>query len=146
VDSSGPKGFIGTRFCRSPRRHLIDVSAISEAHRLSRTPIPMSLNICEQRVFDYLQANRDELQFWREKVRVAAARTPDQHALAGRLDIELWQYYEERSAVVPRFRETAGRESLRRMSMRNLAELLLRLWTDPKPKKASSPPIGPTAI
>jgi hypothetical protein len=29
---------------------------------------------------------------------------------------------------------------LRRMSMRNLAELLLRLWTEPRPKKPS--PVG----
>jgi len=97
----------------------------------------MSLNPTEQRIFDYLQSNRDEGRFWQEKVRAAAARTADLHALAARLDLELRQYHEERSAVVPQFREKADRESLRRMSMRNLAELLLRLWTDPKPKKAA---------
>jgi hypothetical protein len=96
----------------------------------------MSLNPGEQRIFDYLQSNRDEGRFWREKIRAAAARTPDHHALAARLDLDLRHYHEERSAVVAHFREKSDRESMRRMSMRNLAELLLRLWTDPKPKKA----------
>jgi hypothetical protein len=105
----------------------------------------MSLNVCEQRIFDYLQGNRDEGHFWREKIRAAALRTIDAHALAGRLDIELWQYNQERSAVVPAFREAMNRDPLRRMSMRNLAELLLRLWMDPKPKKAPPPAKGPGA-
>jgi hypothetical protein len=100
----------------------------------------MSLNICEQRVFDYLQTQRDEGRYWQEKVRTAAARTADTAALAGRLDIDLWHYYVERSAVVPSLRDAAKRESLRRMSMRNLAELLLRLWTNPKPRKSPWPP------
>jgi hypothetical protein len=99
----------------------------------------MSLNPGEQRIFDYLQGNRDEGRFWKEKIRTAAARTPDLHALAGRLDLELRHYHEERSAVVAHFRDKADRESLRRMSMRNLAELLLRIWTDPKPAKAPLP-------
>jgi hypothetical protein len=99
----------------------------------------MSLNPSEQRIFDYLQSNRDEGRFWKEKIRAAAARSTDLHALAARLDLELRHYHEERSAVVAQFREKADRDSLRRMSMRNLAELLLRLWADPKPKK---PPVS----
>jgi hypothetical protein len=99
----------------------------------------MSLNPSEQRIFDYLQSNRDEGRFWREKIRAAAAGTPDLHALAARLDLELRRYHEERSAVVAHLREKTDRDSLCRMSMRNLAELLLRLWTDPKPKKAPVP-------
>jgi hypothetical protein len=97
----------------------------------------MSLNVCEQRIFDYLQGHRDENRFWREKVQAAAARATDIHAASARLEIELWQYYQERSAVVPQFKEAIRREPLRRMSMRNLAELLLRLWTEPRPKKPS---------
>jgi len=100
----------------------------------------MSLNSNEQRVFDYLQVHREEGAFWREKVRAAAARTPDEHAVADRLEIELWRYYQERSAHAAAFRDAAKREGLQRTSMRNLAELLLRLWTDPKPKK--KPPGG----
>lgn len=102
----------------------------------------MSLNSSEQRIFDYLQGNRDEGRFWKEKIRAAAARSPDVHALAANLDLELRRYHEERSAVVAHFRDKTDRESLRRMSMRNLAELLLRIWTDPKPVKASLPERG----
>jgi len=99
----------------------------------------MSLNVCEQRVFDYLQGHRDENRFWREKIQAASARATDVHALSGRLEIELWNYYRERSSVVPQFKEAVQRESLRRMSMRNLAELLLRLWADPRPRKPAPP-------
>lgn len=99
----------------------------------------MSLNRCEQRVFDYWQNHRDERQFWQEKVRGVAKAVPDEHAAATRLDGELWRYYEERSAVAAPFREAARLEGLKRTSMKNLAELLLRLWTEPRPKKSPAP-------
>ena len=95
----------------------------------------MSLNRCEQRVFDYLQGHRDEGQFWQEKVRTTLRATDDIHAAAGRLDGELWRYYLERSSVAAPFKEAARLEGLQRTSMKNLAELLLRLWTEPRPKK-----------
>jgi len=94
----------------------------------------MSLNRCEQRVFDYLQSHREERQFWQEKVRRSARAATDSHAVATRLEGELWRYYEERSAVAAPFREAARVEGLQRTSMRNLAELLLRLWAEPRPK------------
>ena len=95
----------------------------------------MSLNRCEQRVFDYLQNHREEGQFWQGKVRGAAKAALDHHAAAARLDGELWRYYEERSAVAAPFREAARLEGLRRTSMKNLAELLLRLWVEPQARK-----------
>jgi hypothetical protein len=95
----------------------------------------MSLNRFEQRMFDYWAGHRDERQFWQEKVRAAATIAPDWHVAAARLDGELWHYYVERSGVVPGFREASRHEGLRRTSMKNLAELVLRLWMDPKPKK-----------
>jgi hypothetical protein len=95
----------------------------------------MSLNRCEQRVFDYLQSHREEGQFWREKVRGVAKTAGDDHAAAARLDGELWRYYVERSAVAAPFREAARVEGLQRTSMKNLAELLLRLWVEPRAKK-----------
>ena len=94
----------------------------------------MSLNLCEQRVFDHLQGRREEGQHWREKVRTLAKETGGGFALASRLEAELWRYYEERSAVAEPFRSAARREGLRRTSMRNLADLLVRLWTDPRPR------------
>jgi len=102
----------------------------------------MSLNRCEQRVFDYLQSHREERHFWQEKVRTASRAAGGVQVAAARLDAELWRYYEERSAVAAPFKEAARVEGLRRTSMKNLAELLLRLWTEPRPKPrpAGEPP------
>lgn len=94
----------------------------------------MSLNRCEQRLFDYLQVHREERQFWEEKVR-AVAQMADARTAAARLDSEMWRYYEERSATVAPLQAAARREGLQRMSMKSLAELLLRLWLEPRPKK-----------
>ena len=95
----------------------------------------MSLNRWEQRVYDYWQSHRDERQFWQEKVRALSKSVGDDHAAAARLDGDLWRYYEERSGVVPVFKEAVRHEGVKRMSMKNLAELLLRLWVEPRPKK-----------
>jgi hypothetical protein len=99
----------------------------------------MSLNRCEQRVFDYWERHRDERHFWQEKVRGAAKIAPDHHVAATRLEAELWRYYLERSEVVPVFRDAARHEGLQRTSMKNLAELAIRLWVEPKPKKKPAP-------
>ncbi len=95
----------------------------------------MSLNRCEQRIFDYWQGHRDERQFWEEKVRGMAKTAGDDFVVAARLDGELWRYYEERSAVAAPFKEAVRHEGLQRTSMKNLAELVLRLWVEPRPKK-----------
>jgi hypothetical protein len=94
----------------------------------------MSLNRPEQRVFDYLQGHPDERHYWVGKVQTVYRAADDQHAAAMRLDSELWRYYEERSAVASPFKEAAQLEGLKRTSMRNLAELLIRLWTEPRRK------------
>jgi len=98
----------------------------------------MSLNRSEQRIFDYWQSHADERHFWQDKVRGIAKHTEDDHVAASRLEPELWSYYLERSAVASPFREAAQSEGLRRTSMKNLAELLLRLWLEPRPKKKPS--------
>ena len=97
----------------------------------------MSLNRCEQRVFDYLQGHPEERHYWQMKFQQAAKAAADDHVAVARLEPELWRYYEERSAVAAPFKEIAQREGLRRTSMKNLAELLIRLWTEPRPKKKS---------
>lgn len=94
----------------------------------------MSLNRSEQMIFDYWEKNPDERQFWRDKVQSTVRAMVDDHAAAVRLEGDLWAYFVERSGVVSPFRETAGREGLARTSMRNLAEYLIRLWTEPRPK------------
>lgn len=94
----------------------------------------MSLNPSEQRTYTYLQTHPDEERFWRGKVRAAAAQPEAVEAVVSRLERALWQYYLERSHAVPSFQAASQREGRARTSMRNLAELLLRLWTEPRPK------------
>jgi hypothetical protein len=100
----------------------------------------MSLNRCEQRVFDYVQGHPEERHFWISKVQTVWRQTGDDHVAAAQLDAELWRYYEERSAVASPFKEAVRLEGLRRTSMKNLAELLLRLWMEPRPKKKTAAP------
>jgi len=95
----------------------------------------MSLNRCEQRIFDYLQIHADERHFWQHKVRGIAKKAENDHVAAVQLAPELWRYYMERSEVATTFKEAARTEGLERTSMKNLAELLLRLWVEPRPKK-----------
>ena len=99
----------------------------------------VSLNRTEQMIYDYLQGHTEERQYWQGKVRAAAKDSSDHHAAADRLQGDLWAYLVERSAVVEPFRSTAQRDGLRRTSMRNLAEYLIRLWTEPRPKRPPAP-------
>lgn len=103
----------------------------------------MSLNRCEQRVFDYLQGHPDERQFWVGKVQSIWRRTGDDPAAVAQLEPELWFYYKERSGVVSSFKEAVRTEGLHRTSMKNLAELMLRLWVEPRPKQKVNPDIQP---
>ena len=95
----------------------------------------MSLNSSEQMVFDYVQRHPDERHYWVEKVQKTCAQAIDHFDAARTLEVDLWRYFEERSGVVSPFRDVARREGLRRTSMRNLAEHLVRVWAPPKPKK-----------
>jgi hypothetical protein len=95
----------------------------------------MSLNRSEQRIFDYLSGHPEERHYWISKVQTVCRMTPDDHAAVAQLEPDLWRYYVERSAVANPFKEAARSEGLRRTSMKNLAELLVRLWVEPRPKK-----------
>jgi hypothetical protein len=97
----------------------------------------MSLNPFEQVVFDYLKGHADERQYWQDKVRHIVSDSVAIPAAVSRLDGEFWRYFEERSGVVPAFNEMRQTPGLRRVSMMNLAELLVRLWTEPRPKPAA---------
>ncbi len=105
----------------------------------------MSLNRCEQRIFDYINGHPEERHYWQSKVQTVCRSAGDDHAAAAQLATELWRYYEERSAVVASFKDAARLEGLKRTSMKNLAELLVRLWTEPRPKKRSAAPYEPYA-
>jgi len=100
----------------------------------------MSLNRCEQMVFDYVQTHGEERHYWVEKVRKTSSQSADDHAATIALERELWSYFEERSAVASPFREFVRHEGLRRTSMKNLAEYLLRLWVAPQPKRGQPTP------
>jgi len=95
----------------------------------------MSLNRSEQAIQDYIGRHPDERQYIHDKVRTLASGADDMPGAVSRIDSELWRYYVERSAVVPSFKEAARLYGLKRTSMKNLAELLIRLWAEPKPKK-----------
>ena len=99
----------------------------------------MSLNRSEQRVYDYLQGHKEERHYWQGKVQSLCRQVPDEHAAAAQLAADLWRYYEERSAVAEPFKTAARLEGRQKTSMRNLAELLIRLWTEPRPKKKPAP-------
>lgn len=99
----------------------------------------VSLNRSEQRLFDYIDANRDERHFWEQKVRRIEADLKDHVRVCQALELEIWRYYVERSGVVPVLREVAAREGLKRTSMRNLADYMLLIWGVPKPPKKRNP-------
>ena len=98
----------------------------------------MSLNRCEQTLFDYVRGHSEERQYLQHKVRALFSASKEVPNAVARIDSELWRYYEERSAVIPAFNEILGTAGPRRTSMKNLAELLIRLWTEPRPRKIGS--------
>jgi len=95
----------------------------------------VSLNRSEQMLHDYVLGHKEERQHLQDKVRAIVAASAQSHEAVARIDAELWRYYEERSAVAPVFVAAARAYGLKRTSMKNLAEYLVRLWTDPKPRK-----------
>lgn len=100
----------------------------------------MSLNRSEQMVFDYVQRHPDERHYWQEKVRTTSTGFADEHSAVMELELLLWRYFVERSAVVSPFRESAQQHGMQRTSMRNLAEHLIRIWLPPKKKAPARPP------
>jgi hypothetical protein len=101
----------------------------------------MSLNRCEHTLYDYIKGHRDEGQYLQEKVHKLIASSDDIPAAVMRINLELWRYYQERASVVPALAAAWGTGGLGRSSMKNLAELLVRLWAEPKPRKPA--PQGP---
>ncbi len=97
--------------------------------------VRMSLNRNEQMLYDYVLGQVDERHHWQDKVRGIVAQSAEIAAAVSRIDAELWRYYLERSEVTPVFVDAARAYGLKRTSMKNLAELLVRLWTEPRPKK-----------
>jgi hypothetical protein len=97
----------------------------------------MSLNRNEQMLYDYVLGQVDERHHWQNKVQSIVSGSAEISAAVSRIDTELWRYYLERSEVTPVFKEAARSYGLKRTSMKNLAELLVRLWTQPRQKKTA---------
>ncbi|MBA3849129.1 MAG: hypothetical protein C0502_03935 [Opitutus sp.] len=99
----------------------------------------MSLNRYEQTLFDYWERAPEERRHWQTKTMDAVKARPQPGEAARSLERELWDYFVERSGHVRALRDiNAG--GLRRVSLQNLAELMLRLWgPPPKPKRPGNP-------
>ena len=93
----------------------------------------MSLNRCEQALFAYWEKQPDERRHWQAKVsKIAHTGRPGDRTRT--LERELWEHLVERSAHVPMLREF-GAGGLRRVSLLNLAEHIMRIWgPTPKPR------------
>lgn len=87
----------------------------------------MSLNRYEQGLFDYWARQPEEKRHWQAKAWEAARATGAGGEAARSLERELWEYLSERSGQVSQLRELHP-GGLRRVSLQNLAELILRLW------------------
>jgi hypothetical protein len=94
----------------------------------------MSLNRYEQALFDYWQRQPDERRHWQARV-AEIMRAPSAGGGSAReLELELWSYFVERSRQVPGL-QAMQVDGVRRVSLLNLAEYLLRVWGPPsKPK------------
>jgi hypothetical protein len=97
----------------------------------------MSLNRSEQLLYDYIQAAPDERHYWTSKVQAIVKESADTPSSVARIDSELWRYYLERSEVAPVFVAAARAYGTKRVSLKNLAEHLVRMWTEPRPRKAA---------
>ena len=93
----------------------------------------MSLNRSEQLLYDYVRTTAMRDTTW-HKVRAIVAGAHGAAQGGNQLDSELWRYLEERSAGSRLFAAVPLRAP-ERTSMKNLAEYLVRLWTQPRPAK-----------
>lgn len=99
----------------------------------------MSLNRYEQAIFDYWDKQLDERRHWMSKV-IEMTRMQSAAEAARPLERELWEYFVERRQHVPQLRDP-GLQGLARVSLLNLAELVIRLWgPPPKPRKPTGSP------
>ena len=110
-----------------------------QCHLIREKLIQMSLNRYEQTIFNYWQDQPDELRHWKTKVIAVALPVSEPGVVARSLERDLWEYFTERSEYVRSFRDVNAGE-LRRVSLLNLAEYLLRLW-GPLPKQRKPRPL-----
>jgi hypothetical protein len=101
----------------------------------------MSLNHHEQTLFSYWESHPDERRHWQGKVMDATKLAASPGGVARILERELWEHLVERTPHVPQLRNLDP-GGLRRVSLLNLAEHIIRLWgPPPKPRKSPGPTI-----
>ena len=94
----------------------------------------MSLNRYENIMMDYLESHAEEKRYWEARVLEIDRRGGRRESKVLDLNSLLWEYFEERSRFESPFRELVIHEGVKKISMLNLSEYLLRMWT-PVPKK-----------
>jgi hypothetical protein len=95
-------------------------------------PSRVSLNRCEEALLRYVSDRPDEKRFWAARVLEIDRAGGALEARVAGLDRQLRDYAAERGRADAALLETFGGG---RVSMRNLAEHLLHLWTPPKPQQ-----------
>ena len=99
----------------------------------------MSLNRYEQALFAYWEKQPDERRHWQGKVADVTGVASRPGEVARDLERELWEHFVERGPHVSALRDL-GAVGLRRVSLLNLAEHIIRLWgPPPKPKRPAEP-------
>lgn len=98
--------------------------------RAGGIPARVSLNRCEETLLRYVTDRPDERRFWQARVlECDRGGGPLESRVAG-LDRQLRDYAAERGRADPALQDALGNGQV---SMRNLAEHLLGLWTPPRP-------------
>jgi len=95
----------------------------------------MSLNRYERILMDYLENHAEEKRYWEARVLEIDRRGGRRESKVLDLNSSLWEYFEERSRFESPFRELVIHEGSKKISMLNLSEYLLRMWTPLKRAK-----------
>ena len=95
----------------------------------------MSFNRAEQALFDYIENHAEERQFWQGKVRDLMSESRDDLANSAVLTGELGRYFDERSRVGVVSAQVVENEGFGRVSLRNLAEHMMRIWGPVRPPR-----------
>lgn len=97
----------------------------------------VSLNRCENALLHYLRAHPDEQRFWTARVLDVDRAALSREEKSATLERELRAYAAERAMADAVLRDGLGAG---RVSMRNLAEHVLALWTPPRASASRSSP------